>query len=413
MSESPTRRTELTLMIVSLIDSVGSGLYLAGGILYFTRFAGLSTGEVGAGLSLAGLVGFVSLARVGWIADRIGPRRTLTVMNLTRAAGFCAYAFTGSFWQFLLISALLSVGDQTCHPLYQAIVERVVGAEQRVALMAKLRVMYNVGYTAGAGLATIALAIGTKGAFLAIFLGNAVTFVLASVILTRAPGMAAADPAGAPAKLGKVRLTALRDTAYLRVAALNGVLGLHMSLLFVATPLWAIEHTDAPRSISGPLLIVNTVLAVLLQVRATRDTESTAGGLRALRRAGLALALACVLYLLAAFPGPALAVALLVGAVTFLTLGELLQSAGGWSLSYSLAPPQARAEYLSTFTLGLSAQHVLGPAIVTLLVITHGTPGWLALATLFTLTSTALPLAVTAATSNAEGPVPSIEGTGP
>ncbi|MEO3783701.1 MFS transporter [Actinocorallia sp. B10E7] len=385
--------TEWRLQAVSLIDSVGSGLYLAGGILYFTKFAGLGTGQVGLGLSLAGLVGFLSLARVGWIADRVGPRRTLMIMNLTRAAGFCAYAFTDSLWEFVVISALLAVGDQTCNPLYQAVVERVVGPGRRVRLMAKLRVMYNVGYTVGAGLATVALAVGSREAFIAIFLGNALTFVLASLMLR---GMDAADPAGAPGRLSGTRLASLRDLAYLRVAALNGVVSLHMSVLFIATPLWAIEHTDAPRSVSGPLLIVNTVLVVLLQVRFTADTESVEGGLRALRRAGAALAASCGLYALAALPGRAMAVVLLVGAVVLLTVGELFQAVGGWSLSYTLAPEDSRAEYLSTFSLGTSAQYMIGPAVVTVGVIGQGTVGWLALGGLFALASVLLGPAVAA-----------------
>jgi MFS family permease len=395
-------RSELILSAVSLVDSLGSGLYLAGGVLFFTKIVGFSVGQVGIGLSLAGIFGFAALAPAGWIADRIGPRRTLTFMNLWRAAGFCLYIFTGSFWQFFLIAALLSIGDQTCHPLYQAVVEQAARPGQRVALMARLRTMYNVGYTLGAGLATVALVSGSRTAFTVIFLANAASFVVAALALTLTNKLLGADGRSAPQGLRGMRLTALRDRAYLRISALNGLLSLHISILGVAVPLWAVYHTSAPRAIVGPLLIVNTVLAVALQARVARDTHTVGAGITAMRRAGLALISCCLLFALASMWDTGGAVAGLVGAVALMTAGELFQSAGGWSLSYGLAPQHARAEYLATFSLGASAQYIVGPAIVTVGVIEHGTLGWLGLAACFAITSLLAGPAVTAAERSRE-----------
>lgn len=112
-----------------------------------------------------------------------------------------------------------------------------------------------------------------------------------------------------------------------------------MTLLAVAIPTWALEHTDVPRVVLAGLLAVNTVLAVLLQVPASRGTEAVPGAIRAMSRAGIALALCCVLLALTPDLPVALAVGSLVVAVVALTGAELWQSAGGWGSSYALAPP--------------------------------------------------------------------------
>jgi hypothetical protein len=195
----------------------------------------------------------------------------------------------------------------------------------------------------------------------------------------------AAGPRAAP-----LRLRALRDTRYMAVAAVNGVIVLHIALLGTAVPLWVTLHTSAPRALVGVLLVINTVLAVVFQVRASRGAESLDGGVRAMRYAGVALAACCAVFALTAGVRSAgLATGLLVLGLVLLTAGELWQSAGGWGLSFALAPMTSRTEYLAGFGLGNSAQFVLGPALVTIGVIENGAVGWLALAGCF-LVATAL-----------------------
>ncbi|WP_231406038.1 hypothetical protein [Streptomyces clavuligerus] len=78
------------------------------------------------------------------------------------------------------------------------------------------------------------------------------------------------------------------------------------------------------------------------------------------RAAGLALALFCAL---TAVTGPADALtagALLLLAAVPLTLGELWQSAGGWGISYGLAPEEQRTYYLSVYQLGATGMTVAG-----------------------------------------------------
>lgn len=159
-----------------------------------------------------------------------------------------------------------------------------------------------------------------------------------------------------------------------------------MTLLSVGVPLWIATSTRAPDSLVAALLVVNTVLAVLFQLRVARGTEKVTAGAAVMRNAGLALAFCCLCFASAAYLDSTLSVVsvLLVGMV-LLTWGELLQSAGQWSLSFGLAPMHSRVEYLATFHMGSSAQMAVGPALVTVGVIANGSAGWAVLAAVFLL----------------------------
>lgn len=375
----------LHLIGVGLIDSVGTGLYLAGSAVFFSVVVRLTPTQIGIGLSVASVLGLVAQPFLGWLADRWGPRRVLVLLHLWRAAAFTALAFSRGYPTFVVAAAAIGVGQQALSPVYQAFVAQVAGADGRVAVMARTRVVYNVGFSLGGLLATAAIASGARAGFMSLVLGNAASCLLAAVVLSRLhPHPSVQKPATAAVARG-LRLGSLRDGKYLSVAAVNGFLSLHISLLGVGVPLWVTLHTAAPTAIVGVLLVVNIVFAVLFQVRASRGSETVAGSVTALRRGAGSLVLSCALFALAAlWAVPLVATALLVAGVIALTGGEVLQSAGGWGLSYALAPEENRSEYLSSFNLGTSAQYVLGPTIVTVGVMSQGLLGWLALAAAFT-----------------------------
>jgi Major Facilitator Superfamily len=400
VTRRPERRAAATLLAVGFVDTIGTGLYLAGSAVFFTRVVGLSAAQVGLGLSVGGCAGLLAQPVLGAMGDRWGPRNVLVVLNLWRAAGFTAYVFTDSFLAFVVVAALLGVGEHAAYPLYQALAERVAGVEDRVRMMARMRVVDNVGLTVGALLATTAISGGSRTVFDAIVLGNAVTFVVAAALLLRVRSVAMPRAGDAWTKRsGRLRPRAVQDVPYVALAAANGVLVSHMVVLGIALPLWVTLHTSAPAALVGILFTVNTVLAVLFQIPAARGAETLPGGVTALRRGGLALTASCTLFALAPlWDATGLVVATLIAGVVALTAGELWQSAGAWSLSFLLAPMRSRSEYLATFGLGTSLQLVIGPALVTVGVVDNGALGWLALAGCVTMAAAAVgPLAAVAA----------------
>jgi MFS family permease len=371
------------LLLIGVIDATGTGLYLASTAVFFIQVVGLTATQLGLGLSLAGLLGLLLQPLIGRMADRWGPRPAFVGLYVSRAAGFASYTFVHDVATFLIAAAVVGIGEQSVQGVFQALVEEVVGPERRVDTMARIRVVHNVGFTLGALVAIPAIATGSSTALVALMMGNAVSFLLAIALIPLVRFGHPQPRTVRSGRLGLLRIQAIRDGALVRLMALNGVLLLHISLLSVAMPLWLTLHTSAPRYLIAVLLGVNTVLAVLFQLRVSRSALTAADSVRTLQRAAVALAVCAVLFALAGhLPTPG-AVVILVAAVVALTVAELLQSAGGWGLSYALAPLENRVEYLATFGLGMSAQSVLGPSLVTVGVIGNGDWGWLGLAIVF------------------------------
>jgi hypothetical protein len=233
---------------------------------------------------------------------------------------------------------------------------------------------------------TLALGLDTRSAYVAIVVDNALSFVALAALAAALP-----VPAGAAAAHRRaLPFRVLRDRPYLLLAMLNAMLTIHWTLLSLGVPIWIAEHSKAPRAVIAPLLIVNTVLAVLFQVRASRGADTIAGAAARMRCGALALAVCCaILAVVPCLPAVA-AVAMLALGMIALTTGELFQSAGGWGLSYSLAREGDEAAYLSVFSLGSGLQQVTAPIVVAAVVVA-GASGWLALGAFLAAIGLAVP----------------------
>jgi hypothetical protein len=158
---------------------------------------------------------------------------------------------------------------------------------------------------------------------------------------------------------------------------------LHDSMLFVLIPLWVVQRSGLSATVSSILLMLNTVITVLLQVRVARYAKGFGGSMRLLRWSVVALAVVGVVLGWAESNPPWLLVILLTSAVILLTIGENLHAVAGWELSFLMSPPEQRAQYLSLFSLGYSGQLILGPALMTSVVLPWGMPGLLLMTVLF------------------------------
>ncbi len=359
------------LAAISLLDAIGSGMYYTGAALYFTLVVRLTPGQVGAGLSLGALAGLLGSVPVGLLADRARAGHVYIGLQVLRGLAFTGYCVVKTFPLFALVSVFAGLTEAALPPVQQAVVGAVIPGEARIDTLAKVRAVRNVGFGIGALLASAAIGDGSRLAFLVLVGGNALSYFLVAAGLARAGIARVTVSAGNPPRATRF----VPDLRYTLTSVLFGVLAVNSTLLVVAMPLWFTRHTTMPAPLVGVLIAVNTVMAILMQVRIARRAGTVRGAVRAAALAGLALAgfgVACQ----AAHAVPSLAIVLAFAAVILLTLGELWQSAGGWTLSYELADPSRRTAYLSTFQLGNSLQAVVAPwLILNLLFPTPG--GWL------------------------------------
>lgn len=404
-----------TLAYATLVNTVGAGLWLAGGALYLTRDVGLSATSVGAGLTVAGLVGLTASVPLGGLADRWDPRTLRAVLQVGQAVAALAYLLVGSFPAFLAVAvpeALLAAGNLSVRA---ALVAAVGGPDGRVHAFATLRAVANLGITVGTALAGIALAVDTHRAYQVLVVGNAATYLLSAALLLRLPPQPAADGArrtpGTLRRGGRLRRGGpLRDGWFLAVSGASAVLSTHVTVLVLVVPLWTVDRAGAPPPVVSAVLLVNTILTVLLAVRLSRGAERAAPAARKLRRAGLVLAAATPLYAVTGVLPVLPAVVLLLVATAVWTVGDLWHGAAGAGLAYDLAAPGAIGAYQGADGLLAGLAQALGRGLLTLLVLGGGPAGWLVLGGFFAAAGLAAPALARRAV--ADRPVPEARPAG-
>jgi predicted MFS family arabinose efflux permease len=377
----PATQAGRAFVFVAIVDSLGTGFFLAGSALFFVLSVGLSAPQVGLGLGLASLVAFFLTVPVSAIGDSVGPKRMLIGLHLWRACWFSMLAFTTGPLAFTLVATMISIADRGVSPLTRAVVSAAVGEADRTATLALMRSIRNVGFSLGAALAAPLIALHTRSGYQAVILLDALSFALAALALRRV--RLGSAPTGKRKPNPIAASLAFRDPRYLLLTVSDGVLTLHVSLLGIAIPLWAIQQTGAPPELVPCLILANTVLAVLFQVRVARGADGMEGGLRAMRRSAASLAVCCLVMAVAWHTPTVPAALLLIVATVAMTGGELWEAVGSWTLSYRYAQDDQMSQYLAVFSLGLAAQEVVGPLLVAGLVLTNGPLGWLCLSAVF------------------------------
>jgi MFS family permease len=377
-AEGPPR----VLAVAQLTDAIGLGGYLVCSALYFTRVIGLSPAQVGFGLTVGWAVGFLAGVPLGHLADRFGPRRVAMCLAATAAGALLAFLPVGDFVPFVLVASLYGAAQCGLTAARQALLAALVTPAERTAVRAVTQAAVNGGIAVGAALGGLALHLDTVAAYQTVFVVDAVSLIVSALVVLRLPVVAgiARGPAGAPV------LAVLRDRPYAVLAGLNMVLQLHIPLITLAIPLWIVQRTQAPGWTVAALLVLNTGSVVLFQVRIARRVTDLPSAARQVRAAGAVLLLACLVFALSSAGSSSwVAVTVLLVAAGLQAVAEMLQASGSWEISFSLAPDGRHGQYQGFYGSGFAVARMLGPLLVTTVVLSWGTVGWLMLGGLFLL----------------------------
>jgi MFS family permease len=378
----------------NVVNMVGSGLYLTGSALYFTRVAGLRVDQVATGLAVATGTGLVCAVGLGRLADRCGPKPVYLALLLTQSLAMAAFTQVRGFGWFLVAVIPSGIADRGISGIVGALVHTIADEVDRVAARAQVRTSTNIGIGVGTLIAGFALASGSRTAYTALIAGNALLYLAAGALIIRLPGREP-RPRGEPNRRPAAPVASpLRDLRYLTVGAANGLMSIYAPMLSFAMPLWVVGHTRAPAWSVSAILVVNTVLVILLQVRVSAGAQSAEGVRRYARFAGFAFAAGALVF--AAAPGlpPIGAFCLALAWAGLTTVGELLQSSFYFYCSFELAPDEAQGAYQSVFFLGPGVMRAVGPALLTLLVLDRGAIGWVLLGAIFVASGFAVSAAV-------------------
>jgi hypothetical protein len=278
--------------------------------------------------------------------------------------------------------------ESASHAARGALLAGLLPSAERARALAYMRSTANVGVALGAVAGGLGLLIDTKAGYVGLILAAGALFATSGLAFLRVPSVPAVPvPDDGP------RWTVLRDRAYAAVALVNSVLVMSDAILLVGMPVWISQRTSAPPVFFTVMLLVNTAVVVMFQVRASRGSEDVPGGVRAWRRSGLALAACCLVF--AASSGRSLwltCVILLAGTLVHV-LGEMLLSAGSWSLSFGLAPDGAQGQYQGLFEMSTQLGTTVAPLAITAALAALGGVAWLLWAGVFLVAGhVALPL---------------------
>ncbi|MEU7022727.1 MFS transporter [Streptomyces sp. NPDC046203] len=390
----PGGRDGRRMLVVSIVDKTGTGLWAGCTALYFTYVSGLGLGQVGLLMTISGGVGVAGAPLAGRLADRFPLVRLIAAAQLLRAVALLALLTTDDFLLLTLFSALGALPDRAGSVLVKLFAARLAGSE-RVRYQAIQRTTVNIGWSIGGLGAAAALATGSTRVYGLLLIGNVVSYaVIAALTLRCAEPPAPArvvtgstgstgskspkspkspdSPDGSAGSTGSGGDTPVtkpanpwRDRTFLGYVATDAALYLDDTILQVAIPLWLIHATTAPVGLAPLLLVLNTVLVVLFQVPLARFGATT----RAARRLVIPLTGLFLLGTLAlaasATGGPAVAITALSVAVTALTFAEIIHATSSWELSVALAPAEAQGAYVGVHGLAQSGQRFAGPLVVT------------------------------------------------
>jgi MFS family permease len=389
------------LATAALVQALGVGLYLASSIAFFTRQVGLTANEVAGGLATAGVIALAVSLLGGLLADRYGARRVLVVLFVGRGLCFFTYAFVGNLWQFIAVTLVSVAFDRASPPVLQALIATAISDQrERTRLLAVVNVLRNCGLGVGALAAGITLTVDSVLAYRATMITVTLAFFVGAVLVLRVRVAHEVPPR--PAKRPEKR-SVVPYKQYLVLTALNFVLSFFDVLLLVAMPLWVLEHTDAPRATVSVLFALNTALVVVFQIPVSKLANGLRRTSRMVTGAGVALAGSSACFAVSGGSVGWQAIGWLVLAVVALSLGEVAANSGTWSLSIELAPEHARGWYLSVFNLSLAGERVLGPIIVTGLLLSSGTAGWIGAAVVFVLAGLAAERVALSAAARRQG----------
>lgn len=374
----------------ALLDALSTGIYLAVVTLYFVQYVDIAATSIGVALTIANVCGLLVPMPVARLTKRLGVPRVYVTLLVLRGIAMTSYVLADGFWSYLVVTCFFTMTSRAALPLLQVLVGQMEGEGDRTRTMASLRTVNNIGLAGGFLVAGAVQLLRSSSAYLVLFVVAGLAFAVVAVVTVRAcRGVE-------PPRVSKARRsrTVYSDGRFITVAVANSVLLLHDSMLFILIPLWVVQRSGLSPTVSSLLLMLNTAITVLLQVRLSKYATGVGGSLRLLRWSVVALAGAGVFLGSAGQGDTWMIVILLALAVSLLTVGENMHAVAGWELSFLMADPDERPQYLSLFSLGYTGQLIVGPVLMTAVVLPRGMPGLVLMTGLFVAAAVVTSVAV-------------------
>ena len=252
--------------------SIGHGILLSVVVLFFTRSVHISAAELGVGLTVAAILKILVSVPAGNMTDRMGSRRAAIVFVILQGVLVASYALADGFVGFIATASLVGMAESASEAARGALIAGVIPAEGRVRARAYLKSVNNIGISLGSVFGGVALSFDTRMFYSVLLVTCGALLVIGGLVYIALPPVERI-----PRPEGGRKWEALRDPQYMVFGLINAILVMNTGILAVALPLWIVERTSAPAAMYSVILVLNTVMVVLFQVRASRGVGGRQG----------------------------------------------------------------------------------------------------------------------------------------
>ncbi|MBW4691450.1 MAG: MFS transporter [Lyngbya sp. HA4199-MV5] len=256
-----------------LLSQTGSGFTLFYAPIFFVNQVGLSATQVGLGLGSAAISGVVGRLLGGSFADSQfwGRRRTLLLSAIVSAIASLILAVSHDFLVFVVGNLMMGLGIGLYWPANEAMVADLTTPDQRNEAFALTRLCDSLGL--GLGVVLGGLLVGTTGAYRALFVVDAVSFLVLFVVVYWA--IVESNQSTVSHKAVSGWQQALRDRRLLTYVVANVLFTTYLVQINSTMPLYFTNFlTDLPKGFSpttlSALFTWHMSVSVLCQLPAAR-----------------------------------------------------------------------------------------------------------------------------------------------
>ena len=341
-------RTFWFLWAGALINRLG-GFVMPLLALYLTGPRGLAVAQVGLIISLFGAGTLCAGPIGGFLADRVGRRPTLLFALVSGALAMLHLAFARAPLHIAVAAFLLGLFGDLYRPAVSAAIADLVPSQDRVRAYGFLYWAVNLGFAVGSALGG---ALAAHGWYL-LFFGDALTtLAYAGIVWWKVPET---RPAPVLSERRPPPWTPLADGRFVAFCGLSLLVWMLLFQSFVTLPIDLRNHGLSPGAY-GTLIALNGVLIVFLQPIFSR----------LLRRFPHHRVLASAAVLVGAGFGLNSVMHDISGfaiAITVWSIGEIVMSGIGPTVTADAAPPELRGAYQGLFQASIGAAALLSPAL--------------------------------------------------
>jgi predicted MFS family arabinose efflux permease len=326
-------------------------------VLYLTRSLQFPPARAALVLTAYGAASLLGSPLGGRLCDRLGALKVMLTSLVLTGTLLLAFPFVTGFAGVMVLALGWSIANEMGRPANLTAMTSLVGAEQRKAGIALIRLAVNLGMSIGPAVGGFLAAVS----FRALFVVDAATSLLAAVatwlllrhtvLNRRLQASGAGHPHAAAGVLRDRRMLSF----LLAVVLVSIVFFQHLGPM----ALYLVNGLHLKASTFGLLFAINTVLIVLLEVPLNIATAHWSHR--------TSLVLGCLLTA-AGFGGLALTTGVWSAAASVVvwTFGEMILFPSMSNYVADAAPVERRGEYMGAYSMAFAVGFTAGPGLGTL-----------------------------------------------